>query len=227
MLAGSPAYPPPPWNLAGWGIATVGLVDAKAAADYVPAGTQLVTVVPGKTLGGLVFLAYERGTLTYRELNVVAGLVRRGTRFAFVLPRLYVDSAASLAGGRAIWGVPKEMATFEIGHEIGLTTIDVRQGAHGVCRIRCSVPVRGLRLPLPMPALGERDEELLFFTGRMAARLSLARAAVELPPDSEFGGLNLTRPKLAVRCEDLTLRVPAPEVVLRPARARAAAYSTS
>jgi len=217
------AYPPPPWNLGGWGIATIGLVESAAAAPFVPEGARLVSVAPGKTLGGLFFLSYDRGTLTYRELNVVAGLVRVGARFAFLLPRLYVDSAASLAGGREIWGVPKELAAFDISHDIGVTTVDVRQGADPICTLRCTVPQRGLRVPLPLPSLGVRDDAFLFFTGRFASRLSFARASVKLAPGGEFGALGLERPRVTVRCENLTLDVPAPQVVHRAA----ASYGTS
>jgi acetoacetate decarboxylase len=219
-------YPPAPWRLQGWGIATVGLVNSAAAAAFVPAGAQLITVVPGKTIGGLFFLSYEHGSLAYRELNVIAGLIRVGTRFAFLLPRLYVDSAASLAGGRAIWAVPKEFATFEIDAAAGATSIDVRQSAQSICRLRCTVPRAGLRLPIPLPSFGVRDDAFLFFTGKLSTRLSLARAVVELPRDSEFTALGLDRPRIALRCDSLTLVVPAPRAVPRLVPQRSMSYGT-
>jgi hypothetical protein len=95
-------YPPAPWQLGGWGVATIGFVDAAAVRATVPRGVRVVTLARGKTLGGLFFLSYDRGSLAYRELNVAAALVRVGTRLAFWLPRLYVDSAASLAFVRAL-----------------------------------------------------------------------------------------------------------------------------
>jgi hypothetical protein len=221
------AYPPAPWQLGGWGVATFGLVDAKAAAAFVPSGVHVVHVGGGKTLGGLFFLAYERGTLVYHELNIVAGLVRVGSRFAFYLPRLYVDSEASLAGGRDIWGVPKELATFDVSHEIGLTTIAVHQGSRELWRLRCGVATRGLRVPLPMPSFGVRGDQFLFFTGALAARLSLVRAEIRMPADGEFAALALDRPRRAVRCENLSLMVPVPLAVPRPAPQQAPSYGTS
>jgi hypothetical protein len=215
--------------LGGWGLATLGLVDSAAAAAYVPSGAHLVSVLAGKTLGGLVFFSYDRGSLVYRELNVVAGLVRIGTRLAFLLPRLYVDSDKSLLGGREIWGVPKEIASFEIAQDIGVTTIEVRQGSRDVCRLRCTVPTSGLRLPLPLPlpAFGIRGDSFLMFTGNLAARISLVRAAVEMPAESEFAALGLARPKFSLRCDNLLLNVPSPHVVARPQERRAASYGTS
>ena len=221
-------YPPAPWRLGGWGVATVGLVDSAAARASVPNGATVVSVVPGKTLGGLVFLSYERGPLTYRELNVVAGLVRIGSRVAFWLPKLYVDSDASLAGGRDIWGVPKELARFDVEHEIGATCVTVRQGADEICRLRSSVAASGVRFPLPMPAFGIRGNDFLFFTGHLDARLSLVRATVTLPRDGEFARLGLDKPRLAMRLDNLTLVVPVPNAVPRAAVTRTEpVYGTS
>jgi hypothetical protein len=215
-------YPPPPWRLEGWGVATFGLLDSAAAKGFVPAGARLVTIVPGKTVGGLLFLSYERGSLVYRELNVVAGLARVGMRFAYLLARLYVDSSASLAGGREIWGVPKELATFGVGQSDGLTTIDVLNGTQRICRLRCTAPGPGLRLPIPLPSFGLRDDAFLFFTGTLLARTSLIRASVEMPVEGPFAGLGLSRPLIALRCDNATIAVPAPRVISRPFGLRAA-----
>jgi hypothetical protein len=211
----STKYPPAPWQLGGWGVATIGFVDAAAVRATVPRGVRVVTLARGKTLGGLFFLSYDRGSLAYRELNVAAALVRVGSRLAFWLPRLYVDSAASLAGGKDIWAVPKERARFDVVHDIGVTTIDVRQGKRDLCRIRCSVPARSPRVPfrLPMPAFGVREDEFLFFTGSLETNIAAIRADVTL--HGEFGDLGLDKPRFALRFENLILTVPAPKHVPR------------
>jgi acetoacetate decarboxylase len=213
----SASYPPAPWELRGWGVATVGTVDVRAARRFVPRDCPVVAVAPGRTLGGLLFVSYESGsTLVYRELTVAAALVRVGRRrLAFYLPRLYVDSAASLAGGHAIWGVPKAIATFDVTHTESQRTIVVRSGGNEVCRIAAAVARRGLRLPLPMPAFGTRADRLLFFAGRLDARFAFIRAAVELPRDGEFAALSLDRPRFAVSVDDFVLRVPIPIAIPR------------
>jgi acetoacetate decarboxylase len=210
------AFPLAPWHLRGWGIATVQPVERRAAQAFVPPDCDVVAVVPGKTLGGLLFLSYESGsTLVYRELNVVAALVRVGTRLAFYLPRLYVDSPASLAGGQAIWGVPKEAAAFDVATRGAERTVVVHGRGGDVCLLRASAPRTGIRLSLPMPALGTRDYRFLFFTGRVHARFGLVRATVELPRDGELAALALDRPMLSVSLDALELVVPAPTAVPR------------
>ncbi len=216
MAGVSDGYPPAPWQLRGWGIATVQGVDVRAARRFVPSDCTIVAVAPGRTLGGLVFVSYESGSiLVYRELIFVAALVRVGRRIAFYLPRLYVDSAASLAGGRGIWGVPKEMASFDVSTAGAQRTIVVRGAGPDVCRLEIGAARAGLRVRVPIPALGTRADSFLFFTGRLSVRLGLIRVAVEIPRESEFAALSLDRPLFAVALEDLELRVPVPIAVSR------------
>ena len=204
-------YPPAPWTLRGWGVATLQPVDLAAARRVAPPGAHVVPVWPGKTLGGLLFLAYGAGsTLQYNELNIVAGLVRFGGRFAFWLPRLYVDSAASLAGGRAIWGAPKALADFTLASDRSRTTVEVARDKRTLCRLRFRARARGLRLALPMPAVGSRDGALIAFTGRLTSRFAPVRVEVTMSADMEFAGLRLDRPVLGVRCDGLQLVVPPP-----------------
>ncbi len=205
------------------------LVDLRAAQLLLPPDCDAVAVVPGKTLGGLLFLSYESGsTLVYRELNVVAAMVRVGARVAFYLPRLYVDSPESLAGGRAIWGMPKEAATFDVAATRTERRIVVYGRDGEVARLRAGTPRSRLRLSLPLPALGTQDDRFLFFTGRLHARVGFVSATVELPRDGEFAALALDRPMLSCSLDTLELVVPVPTVVQRafaPLRAGAPALS--
>ena len=111
--------------------------------------------------------------------------------------------------------MPKERARFDVVHDIGVTTIDVRQGKRDLCRIRCSVPARSPRVPfsLPMPAFGVREDEFLFFTGSLETNVAAIRADVSL--QGEFGDLGLDKPRFALRFENLILTVPAPKHVPR------------
>ncbi len=55
-------YPPAPWRLRGWGAATAHAVDIARVRRVIPKGVHIVPVWPGKTLGGIAFLSYERGS---------------------------------------------------------------------------------------------------------------------------------------------------------------------
>lgn len=105
-------HPPEPWRLRGAGWATAWLVDA-AALPALPAPVEPVAVL-GKAVVATAFADYRPGgVLVYREL-LAAVLVRQGARLGLSSTHAWVDSHTSRAGGRALWGIPKEMARFEL-----------------------------------------------------------------------------------------------------------------
>ena len=106
-------YPQPPWNLKGFAIQTLNLLDVERSRYFIPAELEIVSVLPGKTLGGIYLSAYGEGSLLqYNELIVVAGLTRYQNKVGSWISHIYVDNETSVAGGREIWQLPKEMADF-------------------------------------------------------------------------------------------------------------------
>lgn len=216
MTAPRESYPPAPWHLRGRGAATVHAVDIARVRRVIPPGVHIVPVWPGKTLGGLAFLSYERGSsLVYHELCVVAAFVRIGRRFGFWLPRLDVDSDASLQGGCDIWSLPKRLAAFEINETPGTTDVRLHDSAGHTCRmtIRDGTGLRALRFlfMLPLPAVSLCRGAARFFTARIIARVRLAQIAVQASSDGMIATLGLDRPPaIAFRFDDVRLRVPAP-----------------
>jgi hypothetical protein len=211
------AYPPAPWRLRGWGFATCGLVEVTAARRFVPPEATVVPVWPGNMIGGVYFASYEEGSaLVYHELIISAALVWICGRLCFWMPRLYVDSAESLAAGHAIWGVPKELATFSVARDGTERVVTVRQAGELVCRLRAGRVGRTVPGLLPLPAVGVGAGDLRFFTGRLAGRVARLRVGVEIPATSPFAPLRLDRPWLGLAHERLHLLVPAPRIVPRP-----------
>src|SRR5687768_9930059 len=99
------SYPPEPWQLHGRACVSVWLVRATALP---PLPVRPVTVF-GRAVVGTAFVDYRPPGMAYHEV-LAAVLVRRGLRFGVSIPRIWVDSPASLAGGRELWGIPKEPA---------------------------------------------------------------------------------------------------------------------
>lgn len=102
-------YPAPPWRMHGDGWLSLFRL-ADAADEHHPAGVY--------TVG---FIDYtEPSPLTYGELLVArpvsAGSTTGGRRGrAVTVTDMWVDSPASVAGGRTLWGFPKVLCTFEHG----------------------------------------------------------------------------------------------------------------
>ena len=97
-----------------------------------------VVWLDGLTLSGLI--AYREGPVgPYREA-FSASLTPRGARVTFMA----VDSERSLAGGRANWALPKEMARFERAAARTTVTGDGWTLAVTVRARRRSVPAYGV-----------------------------------------------------------------------------------
>ena len=107
-----PTYPPEPWDLRGQLHASAFLVPFHEIPVDVPAGCQPIRL--GKHgIVGVAWVNYEPGgVMQYRELMTTL-LVRHGRQVMPTITHIWVDSAASRDGGRALWGIPKELAEFE------------------------------------------------------------------------------------------------------------------
>jgi hypothetical protein len=91
-------FPSPPWNMN----AQVWL------SVFVVRGTGVEGRPPG--LYGAAFVDYGPGSpLTYHEL-LVARLVRVGLARRVRITDIWVASAESMAGGRSLWAIPKQLA---------------------------------------------------------------------------------------------------------------------
>ena len=154
-------YPPAPWRSSGrlW----MGFFKTDVPVQL-PSGLK-----PFLNPRWLVvtLVRYLEGTLRYDEL-AVGPLARLGARFGIFVPYIWVDSEASMWGGRRIWGVPKEMAVFAWeGDTVSVTDKDGLIAA-------LTVDTQEARLPkiwMPAPGLGRVDEQWAFTIATMSARL--------------------------------------------------------
>ncbi len=142
----------------------------------------------------------------------MASLVSYSGKWGGWISHIYVDSADSAAGGREIWGLPKELAefTWEKGERSRVT---VRQGDRLLCRLTHTQQNLSLPLPFKMPVLSALNSDFLFFQGEFESRLGLIGSQLEIPAESSFAMLGLGQPWLAVCCDQLRLAAGAPEVV--------------
>jgi acetoacetate decarboxylase len=220
------SYPPAPWTLKGFAYQTVHLIDIAKASPHVPIGLEIVSVVPGKTIGGVYIAQYNAGsTLLYNELIVVAAIVRRSGKLGSWISHIYVDHPDSIQGGREIWGLPKEFAEFHWrkGDQGGVV---VKQGDSsernssefsGASRILCDLNLgwqfnlwRQSGQALSYSQLGS---ELLMFEASAAANLAIVSAQLEIPNSSPFSRLIDSQPWLTVKAEGLDVRVGMPGAI--------------
>lgn len=207
------AYPQAPWTLQGYAFQTLQPLDIDRVRSLVPEELEIISVWPGKTLGGVYLSYYGSGSvLEYSELIVIAALVGYRGKFGGWVSHIYVDNPDSVAGGREIWGLPKELAefTWEKGDQERVT---VCQGNRLLCSFNYNRQGFGWRQWLGASGFSTNGSDLLLFPAELESHLGLVSSNLEVPAQSPFASLALGQPWLTVHCDQMRLVVSAPEVV--------------
>ena len=212
------SYPPAPWRLTGGLYGSLWSVPAARFAAELP--LTLRPVVNAGRVGVFAgFVDYRQGSsLVYHEYIAGAVVRRRDKRRAGIcVTYIGVDSAASLWGGREIWGVPKVMADFSLNY--GRDERDCRATATdtagrlilaGNYRARVGLP-RWLRLPVFFPNYQAIGDKLIFSDGTFWGALHLSAVTVDVPHDSPLAALGIIGRKPI-----LSFGVPEFRMYLRP-----------
>ena len=213
-------YPPAPWKLQGYAIATLQLVDVALVRPLVPSELEIVSLLPGKTLGGIYISSYGLGSIMeYNELIVVSAIANYAGRWGAWISHIYVDNPNSVAGGREIWGLPKEMAQFSWEGSDAIAAkplgyrVTVRQGNSQLCSLSYSQQSWALPLSLSGNVLSGNSSNFLYFKGEFKFCTGLIRGELEIAKNSPFASLKLDQPLLTLACEDLRLIANVPEIV--------------
>lgn len=198
------AFPPLPWrmNIPDVMIQTLQLVDIHVARKSVPDEFDIISVLPGKTIGGIYFAAYGPGSdLEYNELGAFSAYVRHSGRTGLWTAKMYVDSEQSFEMAHQCLGLPKEIATFE--RESGeRNRISVRQGDQLLCSIEYGRRRYFLRKKARMGAFSVLNGEVIYFYNDMDMYAGLTRANISVPLSSPLAPLQLNRPFMTICATD-------------------------
>ncbi len=156
------AYPPPPWYLSGnsW----VGIFNSPVSAG-VP--IPLKPVFSSHYLV-VALIRYLSGTLTYDEL-IIGSIARYKWRVGIFVHHIWVDSEASLWGGRRIWGLNKELAEFSWDKD----TVEVKDEHGQIANITVDQQKSSLpAIKLPVPSFGQINGQWVFTLGSIKSHLA-------------------------------------------------------
>ncbi|BAY20381.1 hypothetical protein NIES2100_01220 [Calothrix sp. NIES-2100] len=205
------SYPQAPWKLQGYAMQTLHLVNINRVRSLVPLELDIISVWPGKTVASVYLSYYGSGSeLEYSELIVVPAIVGYQGKFGAWVSHIYVDHVDSMAGGRDIWGLPKELANFD--WEQG-QRITVRQGNRKLCTLNYGQQGMAWRQKLGASSFSAIGANLVIFPAEFESRLGLISSQLEVPAESPFYEIGCGQPFLTTRYEDLNLQIGAPEVV--------------
>lgn len=195
-------YPSPPWRLCGTVQAALWRVPREALPGPLPDGARPLGWGRSGLLATVRAEWQPGGDLTYAEL-VVAVPVRLGRRLGVVITAAWVDSPASLAGGRALWAIPKRLGRFETAE--GRTELSDAQGpvAGFTDRPGRALP---LRLPIPLRVLQPDGTGVRVARAAATGRPRLGGHGWEFPPDGPLALLAGRRPLLTLTLTDTEAR---------------------
>ncbi len=203
-------YPPAPWHLQGQSYQALTWMDVETASLFIPSELEIVRFFANYTLGGVYLAEYTASSvLNYHELIVVPGFVKFAGKIGAWISHIYVDHPISVAGGREIWGLPKELAKF-VWHS---NQISVYQADQLLCQLQT-----GWQMPLGKHRLSGQsfshlETKILNFVSDFEANLNLIYAQLTVAAGSPFSGLDLENSWLAMRCKSLKLEVHEPEKI--------------
>jgi acetoacetate decarboxylase len=195
------AYPPEPWALRGQLHTSVFLVPLLDVPVDLPPGCTPVRVGRFGVVG-TAWVSYEPGgVLSYREVMATL-LVRRGWRLLPTIVRIWVDSEASRDGGRALWGIPKELADFDFAGERFGARDDRGPLARGTVRPRLRLPGRW---PVRFCVVQWREGAAKISPVRARAGLSVDSGSLDADPAGPLGFLAGRRPLLSATLRDFEM----------------------
>ena len=193
-------FPPAPWHLRGQMYFSVWMVPAARVQVRLDPAFELLTFA-GRACAAACFVDYQEGSvLTYGELfGAVSVKARDSGHRGLTVTHMWVDSERSMRGGRALWGMPKEMARFELVHPPPGAGIFAGAGweARGgeLARVRFKalggLP-RGTRIPLNLPDLQVLHGRVHAPRGAIRFSPRLLRGAEwSIPPESPLASLGI------------------------------------
>ena len=196
-------YPPAPWiaSCQYW----AGLFRASRPASL-PRGLRPLL---GSRARVVTVVRYLPGsTLVYDEL-IVATPVLLGWRPGLYIDHIWVDSLASLWGGRRIWGLPKNLADFTW-TDRGVTITD---GVGLIIDLALEHPsARGPALPFVIAGIGRLGERWAWMFAPMRGHLGLQGLRIRAM-SPRFGFHLGASPSIAVASRASRATFPSPTLI--------------
>jgi hypothetical protein len=199
-------YPPEPWYLGGSLLVSVFRVPTAHLPPQFAAGPKPRTV--GRhTIVGAAFARYRPGgVLSYDELLVATPTLARG-RLSVTIPQIWVDSPESLEGGRALWGIPKELGEFRRRETADAAAVSMSTDAGPVASLRTRFGpalLPGMR-QLPLPILQAPPGRRILSHNRVIGSVRSLRTRWTFDPHGPLGYLAGHRPITSFALNDASI----------------------
>lgn len=202
MDRGMTSYPPSPWRLTAHAYVGVFLVPRARLPAPHSTETKPITIFGRGIVAAAWFVYEEPSPLIYNEVMGTL-LVRKGWRPLVSITDMWVDSVASRDGGRALWGIPKELAEFELEPHASYEAVTdgVRIGSLDVVKSR-QLPIV---VPVGFSCGQDRAGRLLITKVRGKGRFALFQGRWTFAVRGPLGYLNGRKPLLSLAARSATV----------------------
>jgi hypothetical protein len=136
---------PAPWSLVGKGYVILIKLDPEFVKHkgFVP---EALAASFAGGIGTIMYVDYASSDVgPYKELLFIPGMFSFDDKKHFSITKIYVSTMASVVNGQNNWGIPKELADFEVVEEGSIDRIRIGTGNH-LCAELCF-----LSYPLAIP----------------------------------------------------------------------------
>jgi hypothetical protein len=205
---------PPPWTLTGDGYIFTFWFTKKWVKEF----GHLLGFQSKNALGGLgtvMLVDYHSSDVgPYQELLIVPGRFELGNKKQFSISKIYVSTYESVWNGINNWGIPKELADFEIS-PISKDTEQIKVSLNGEVFFEVKLTKKNLYIPIstrffPLRLAQEKGDELLVTNSSAKGKATLAKSSGFKINQSYFPDISELKPltTLAVKNFEMTFPVP-------------------
>lgn len=223
-MSAPPLQTPPPWTLRGDGYMLFYLLPPEQTRDDTFAPLELAGRQVGRITIVILVDYRESNAGAYREIFIAPGAFRFfDDRVYRSVTKIYVETQASVVGGRQNWGIPKELAAFEIRAEgPGVETYVASSGGSPFAEMTLRSHAPGLpAAPWMLPLTFRRFAQVLdgrscafdFSMSGTARRVSVVSARFD---PTRFPDLNRGRFLAGARMSHLAMNMPVPRPLPGP-----------
>lgn len=207
---------PPPWTLTGNGY----IFTFWFKKNWVKKYGHLLGFQEKHALGGLgtvMLVDYHTSNVgPYRELLIVPGKFDLGGKTQFSISKIYVSSYESVWNGVNNWGIPKELADFEV-KTLSDETDQIKVSVQGEIILEAKLTKRKLYFPIstrlfPLRLAQQRKDELLITNSSAKGKATFLKYYELQINQSYFPDVSDLNPLTILAVKDFEMVFPLPEV---------------
>ncbi|AHM60373.1 hypothetical protein D770_10580 [Flammeovirgaceae bacterium 311] len=170
-------------------------------------------------LGAVMMVDYTASNVgPYQELLFIPGLFQLGGKWTFSISKIWVSTENSVLNGQRNWGIPKELAKFEVKQQADGSQ-DFSVTKNSTTFFRASLKPVGFTLPfrsqlLPLTRISQQALQQLLFTRIQAQGHTRFAKLQHIDADDDyFPPLQHLRPLLTLSVKDFQMTFPQAQVL--------------